>query len=225
VFALVHVAHRAALLSTVVCIAVAGCGSAGNHQKSSAGPVHGHDILSLTKIKHDFPDGYVVEESPQTTLAKEQADGVGNAITFDAPVTVDPPQCMPVLKPIHLPGDTKSVVVRASGPQGQISVSANQVLNPIAINKPPDGCDRVSYTMEDLQQRGTAERIVPPALDGGAAQAVKITVDRVNLADYFYVATLGDRLVIDLHARLDPKYDAVPVLSGLLTKAVNALRG
>lgn len=218
-----RVAHRAALLSVIVGVAVSGCGSAANKPQASKSP-SGHDIASISKITDDFPDGYSAEVSPATTLAKEQADGVGNAITFDAPVTVDPGQCLRVLKPIHLPGGAKSVEVRAKGPQGQISVTANEVHDPIAIARMPDGCERVSYTMEDLQQQGTAERITPPAIEGGTAVAVKLTNARVNLADYFYVATLGDRIVIDLHARLDPKYDAVPMLSDLLTKSVDSLR-
>jgi hypothetical protein len=213
-----------ALLCAAVAVTVAGCGHAENASQSK-GPVHGHDIASVGTIKDDFPPGYVAEVSPQTTLAKEQADGVGNAITFDAPVTVDPPQCLPVLKPIHVPANAKSVEVRASGPQGQITVTTNQVQDPIAMTKAPAGCDRVSYNQEDLQQNGTAERIAAPAIEGGYAQAVKLTTERVNLADYYYVATLADRIVVDLHARMDPKYDAPPMLSGLLTKVIDRLRG
>jgi hypothetical protein len=211
-----------ALLTVVIGVAVAGCGLAENQ---SANPVRGHDIASVTAIKDDFPPGYVVEVSPQTTLAKEQADSVGNAITFDAPVTVDPPQCLPVLKPIHLPANTKSVEVRASGPQGLITVTTNQVPDPIAVTKAPGGCERMSYTQDDLHRRGTVERITAPAVDGGYAQAVKLTTERVNLADYFYIATVGDRIVVDLHARMDPKYDAPPMLSGLMTKVTDRLQG
>ncbi len=215
---------RVALLSMILCIAASGCGHAANKPKSSPS-AGGYDISRLVEVKGDFPDGYAVQESPQVALAKEQADGVGNPITFDTPLTVDPPQCVPVLKPIHLPAETKSVELRASGPQGQISVSANNAPNPVAITAAPDGCERVSYTISDLQRHGTAERIAVPAIKGGSAVAVKLTVDRVNLADYYYLATLGDRVVVDLHARMDPKYDAAPVLSSLFEKAIDALRG
>jgi hypothetical protein len=184
----------------------------------------GYDISRIAEVEDDFPPGFTPRWFPLHVLNEEQATSVGEVV-YGEPSTVDPPQCASVLKPVHATAGTESVGFRADGPQGQMSVGADRFPVSVRVDIPSVCCDRTSYTVEKLRQSGTVERIGAPDIDGATTTALKIQIDGADKVDYYHIAFLGDRVSVDLRARVDPNFQAEPFLSDLFGKAVAAVRG
>jgi Domain of unknown function (DUF5642) len=185
------------------------------------------DLSRLADLRDDFPAGF--NAAPPSEPGKESAEYaylVGDTVSYGRPFTVNPPQCRALLKPVDgLPGADR-MGVGAEGPEKQvITVSLN---NPVTVpaGLPSAGCDRMSFHVQDdaVRTDGTAERLAAPNIHGAATSAIKITVDGAPYVEYFYVAILDSRAYTEVRARVNPNFQAQPLLPDLLSKAVAAIR-
>jgi hypothetical protein len=108
----------------------------------------------------------------------------------------------------------------------QISIGAE---NPVAVPAeiPSAGCDRFTYAVDEDEHplKGSVERLAAPAIDGATTIALRYDVEGFPNIEYAYAAILDGRVYVDVQARLAPDFQAEPVLSALLVKAVAAVRG
>jgi hypothetical protein len=186
-----------------------------------------YDLSRLSEIQGDFPPGFVPRPAEVRALKPVWRDGVGSAVSSGKPFTVEPPQCKDLLKPVSGEVNSQTIGIRAeSADKRGIAVGADLPVSVTGV-LPSSGCDAMTYTVPDDEQprSGTAQRLTAPAIDGATTLALKVTTNGFLDPEYFYTAIVDDRLYVDVHARLAPEFEAQPVLSGLLVKAVAAVRG
>jgi hypothetical protein len=225
--------RRATVLPLLMCagIALAGCSTSAkepeNAPPTSADTIAGYDLARLAEVEGDFPPGFTPSPFESAKLIPAYVDQVGDLVSYGRPFTVDPPLCRALLKPVggQVGADTNGS--RADGPNKQ-SIAINADL-PVTVSAeiPATGCDRMTFDVKDdaVRTRGTAERISAPAVDGAITEALKIQIDDSPDVEYYYTAILDDRLYVNVAARLNPSFDAQPLLPDLLVKAVAAVRG
>jgi hypothetical protein len=191
------------------------------------------DLSQLTEVRDSFPPDFVpAPPSAPRKVQAEYAHLVGEMVSYGKPFTVDPPHCRALLAPVEAQAGADAMGVSAEGPDKQSIVVS--VYNPVTISDalPSTGCDRMTFVVESAVPDGAAERLAAPNIDGAASYALKVdfTVTNPNstqplLVDYFYVAILDNRTYVEVQARMNPGFQAEPLLPDLLTKAVNAIRG
>jgi hypothetical protein len=140
---------------------------------------------------------------------------------------VDPSKCRPLLKPVDGQVGSDSMHIRGvEGDQTTISLGAvNPVTVPAAI--PSAGCERFAYTVDQAEHpmKGNVNQLEAPEIDGATTVALRYDVEGFPEVEYSYAAILDGRVYVDVQARLAPDFQAEPVLSALLVKAVAAVRG
>lgn len=184
-----------------------------------------YDISQLSKLQDQFPPGFDrVQNSSIATLGPDAekffAVGVGDI------VKVDPPLCRSVLQPVRAPQDAQYTMIGGIG-RGAILVGA--VSSPSPLGKPvvPKGCEQVSLTQRVGGRLvvSTVTRQPGPPIDG------IVTTESIAIAapgatkSYVFAAFLSDTVAVTSEGILPGNPAAEDLLSGMLVKAVNALRG
>ncbi len=226
---------------TVLCsaVALAGCstktaGSATSAVTSTAASTSvsaapGFDILRLNRLSADFPPGFVAgPPSVPQKIGQQVLPSVGAAATYGQPFTVDPSKCRPLLKPVD--GQLGSDSMHIRGVEGNERTISLGAVSPVTVPAeiPSAGCERFTYAVDQAEHpmKGTVEKLEAPVIDGATTIALRYDVEGFpNNLEYSYAAILDGRVYVDVQARLAPDFQAEPVLSALLVKAVAAVRG
>ena len=222
-------AGRVAALMMACCttVGLAGCSTTtpGAPQVSSEAPPVEVDLAGLADIVGDFPPGYSASAG---TVHQEEAayvDLVGTTVSWGKELSVDPPQCRPLLKPVDGVVGADYIGVRADSPgtreQG-IFVGANAPVT-VPTDIPATGCERMSFEVADGPPGGTALRLPVSEIPGATTFAYEVRFEPFLQSDYHYVAILADRTYVHVDARVPPNFEPQP-LDGLLVKAVAAVR-
>jgi hypothetical protein len=192
----------------------------------SAAP--GFDVARLNQLSADFPPGFV-PGPPSVTLkiGQQLLPSVGTVGTYGQPFMVDPSKCRPLLQPVDGQMGSDSMHIRGvEGDQTTISLGA---VNPVTVPAeiPSTGCERFAYTVEQAEHpmKGNVDLLKAPQIDGATTVALRYDVEGFPEVEYSYAAILDGRVYVDVQARLAPDFQAEPVLSALLVKAVAAVRG
>jgi hypothetical protein len=220
------------VLLVVGCVVLAGCSStttsppAHRPTNAPAADVKPFDLSRLSEFNRALPPDFVTDPAQVTKTKPEFVDSVGELVTFSGPVTVDPPQCRSMLKPVAGQADASSIGIRGDGLGNQaIAVNADDPV--VASEFPVSGCDRVTFKVDNhsVPTQGTFERIEAPAIDGATVIALKVTYEPTQNVDYAYAAIVDGHAFVLVQGRLGPDYPAQTLLSDLLVKAVATLRG
>jgi hypothetical protein len=212
-------------------IALAGCSTSGkeseNAPPTSADAPVGYELARLAEMKDDFPPDFTPSPFEVAKLDPAYVDQVGAVVSYGKPFTVDPQHCRALLKPVdgRIGADTNGS--RVDGPNKQsIAVNADAPVT-VPAEIPATSCDRMTFDVKNdaVRTRGTAERITAPIIDGAVTEALRIHIDGYPDVEYYYAAIVDDRLYVNVAARLNPSFDAQPLLPDLLVKAVAAVRG
>ena len=223
----------ATVLPLLVCVGIAlpGCSTSvkesENAPPTSADAAVGYELARLAEVKDDFPPDFTPSPFEVAKLDPAYVDQVGAVVSYGKPFTVDPQHCRALLKPVdgRIGADTNGS--RVDGPNKQsIAVNADA---PVAVPAeiPATNCDRMTFDVKNdaVRTRGTAERITAPIIDGAVTEALKIQIDGYPDVEYYYAAIVDNRLYVNVAARLNPSFDAQPLLPDLLVRAVAAVRG
>jgi hypothetical protein len=237
---MVQLRRGAALLTVLTAVVVAGCSAETSSKppiksatsiavRTSVSAAPGYDVSRLDQLRDDFPAGFVAVGLPSAPIevSRQLLPAVGTSASYGQPFTVVPSQCRPLLKPVDGQVGADSMHERGDAPERRsISVGA---VNPVAVVSeiPPTGCERFTYAVDDDEHpmKGTVERLTPPTMDGATTIALRYDVEGFPDVEYSYVAILDGRVYVDVQARLAPDFQAEPVLSQLLVKAVAAVAG
>lgn len=226
---MVRTRRIAALLGTAVVLS--GCSSSttglARTPTSSVEESAGYDLSRLAEVKDDFPPDFTPSPFEVAKLDPAYVDQVGAVVSYGKPFTVDPQQCRALLKPVdgRIGADTNGS--RVDGPNNQsIAVNADAPVT-VPAEIPATNCDRMTFDVKNdaVRTRGTAERITAPIIDGAVTEALQIQIDGYPDVEYYYAAIVDNRLYVSVAARLNPSFDAQPLLPDLLVKAVAAVRG
>ncbi|MDT5240638.1 MAG: hypothetical protein QOD97_2836 [Mycobacterium sp.] len=226
---MVRTRRIAALLGTAVVLS--GCSSSttgpAKTPTSSVEESAGYDLSLLAEVKDDFPPDFTPSPFEVAKLDPAYVDQVGAVVSYGKPFTVDPQQCRALLKPVdgRIGADTNGS--RVDGPNKQsIAVNADAPVT-VPAEIPATNCDRMTFDVKNdaVRTRGTAERITAPIIDGAVTEALQIQIDGYPDVEYYYAAIVDNRLYVNVAARLNPSFDAQPLLPDLLVKAVAAVRG
>lgn len=184
-----------------------------------------YDISQLSKLQDQFPPGFDrVQNSSIATLGPDAekffAVGVGDI------VKVDPPLCRSVLQPVRAPQDAQYTMIGGIG-RGAILVGAVSSPSPLGKAVVPKGCEQVSLTQRVGGRLvvSTVTRQPGPPIDG------IVTTESIAIAapgatkSYVFAAFLSDTVAVTSEGILPGNPAAEDLLSGMLVKAVNALRG
>lgn len=228
--------RRGAALLVVLCsvVALVGCSTSETEPRSSpaqtapASPPS-YDVSRIAELQDAFPPGFIAAPGDdQPIKVSPQLVGiVGTAVSYGSPFTVDPPRCRPLLKPVDARTGADTLHIRGDGPEKRsISVGAYAPVT-VPTEIPSAGCDRFTYDVdeEDYPLNGSVERLTAPVIDGAVTNAVRFDVTGYPNVEYAYTAILDGRVYVDVQARLAPEFQAEPVLTELLLKAVAAVRG
>jgi hypothetical protein len=223
--------RRGLVLIAVACVVLTGCTSTTATEPTASLPAsRDYDLFRIAKLDIALPPGFTPAPTPATVamVQRRWADSVGAAVSYGSPFTVDPAECRPLLKQVDVYEGADSIGIRNDGPHrgGGISLSAyDPVTVPATI--PSTGCDRMTYAVNDaaVPTSGTVERIAAPEIDGATTVALKVEVNGFPDDDYYYSAILEDRVFVNVQARVDPSFQAQPILPDMLVDAVAAIRG
>ncbi|MCC9181831.1 DUF5642 family protein [Mycolicibacterium mageritense] len=198
-----------------------------NAEVTSTAETPAQDISRLADIKDDLPSGYNSQWFPSSVLNEQQAANADDVASVGMLVTVDPPACVALMKPVNVAAGTESAALRAYGPQEeQISIGAMRSNRPLQADVPSAGCDRISFEGTDSRARGTVDRLPAPKIDGATTAAVRVEQDGApEVADYVYYAIDGDQTFVSVHARVDVSSGSQEMYADLLVKSVAAVRG
>jgi hypothetical protein len=186
---------------------------------------HYYDISQLSKLQDDFPPGFErVQSTSVATLGPDAekffAVGVGDI------VKVDPPLCRSVLQPVRAPQDAQYTMIGGVG-RGAILVGAVSSLSPLGKAVVPQGCEHVTVTQRVGGRLvvSTVTRRPGPAIDGVVTTESVAVNAQGTVKSYVFAAFLSDTVAVATEGVLPGNPDAEDLLSGMLVKAVNALRG
>jgi len=183
-----------------------------------------YDISELSKLQDQFPPGF--ERVQKTDVAplgpdaeKFFAVGVGDI------VKVDPPLCRSVLQPVRAPQDAQYTMVGGVG-HGAILVGAVSSPSPLGKAVVPKGCDQVALTQRIGGRLvvSTVSRQPGPPIDGVVTTESVAEAAHGAAKSYVFAAFLSDTVAVTSEGVLPGNPDAEDLLSGMLVKAVNALR-
>ncbi|HEV7422991.1 MAG TPA: hypothetical protein VGO30_24630 [Mycobacterium sp.] len=193
---------------------------------SSAAP-GGYDLSRLAELRVDIPIEFEPKVYPKERLDGAFASDVGAVVSSGEHFAVDPPQCRPLLKPVDATAGVESVTIRADKLKGKDGIWLG-AYSPVSVPSgiPSTGCDRMMYSVPELQnQTGTVARIPAPDIEGATTIALQIQVNQYQYVGYHYAAIIGDDAFIRVEGRFDPSFQAQPMLPDMLVKAVAAIRG
>jgi hypothetical protein len=183
-----------------------------------------YDISQLSKLQDQFPPGF--DRVQNTTIAtlgpdaeKFFAVGVGDI------VKVDPPLCRSVLQPVRAPQDAQYTMIGGLG-RGAILVGAVSSPSPLGKAVVPKGCEQVSLTQRvgDRLVVSTVTRQPGPPIEGVVTTESIAQATQGAPKSYVFAAFLSDTVAVTSEGILPGNPDAEDLLSGMLVKAVNALR-
>jgi hypothetical protein len=220
-----------AVVAVVMCAAavLAGCSSSPRTEATSTpSPPSAaeYDLARLGDVENHLPAGFTAYPFEAAPLDPAFVGQVGAVVSYGKPFSVNPSQCHALLKPVDGQLTARTNGIRADGPDKQsIAVNADAPVT-VATGVPATGCDQMTFDVDDDAVRtfGAGERIAAPAIDGATTEALKIQFDGATAVQYSYSAILDDRLYVNVAARLDPNFDAQPLLPDLLVQAVAAVR-
>lgn len=185
---------------------------------------HYYDISQLATLQDQFPPGFDrVQKTDVATLGPDAgrffAVGVGDI------VNVDPPLCRSVLQPVRAPQDAEYTMIGGLG-RGAILVGAVSSPSPLGKSIVPRGCEQVSLTQRVAGRMlvSTVTRQPGPAIDGLLTTESIATATRGATKSFVFAAFLSDTVAVTSEGILPGNPDAENLLSGMLVKAVNALR-
>lgn len=183
-----------------------------------------YDISQLSKLEDQFPPGF--DRVQNTTIAtlgpdaeKFFAVGVGDI------VKVDPPLCRSVLQPVRAPQDAQYTMIGGLG-RGAILVGAVSSPSPLGKAVVPKGCEQVSLTQR-IGGRvvvSTVTRQPGPPIEGVVTTESIAEANQGATKSYVFAAFLSDTVAVTSEGILPGNPAAEDLLSGMLVKAVNALR-
>jgi hypothetical protein len=183
-----------------------------------------YDISQLSKLEDQFPPGF--DRVQNTTIAtlgpdadKFFAVGVGDI------VKVDPPLCRSVLQPVRAPQDAQYTMIGGLG-RGAILVGAVSSPSPLGKAVVPKGCEQVSLTQRIGGRLvvSTVTRQPGPPIEGVVTTESIAEANQGATKSYVFAAFLSDTVAVTSEGILPGNPDAEDLLSGMLVKAVNALR-
>ena len=191
------------------------------------GVSNGGDLAHLSSLVDQFPPGFTAVPFQQRITSQGAVDSVGAVVPAGGRLTVDPPRCKVLLKPVEGRAGAQSIATSASGAGEQrIGLGADDhVTVPTPI--PATGCERMSYRVDgDTRDRPAVavERVAAPQIHDATTVALKSTAKGYSYCDYSYLAVLDEGVLVHVNARLRPDVQADPMLSALLGKAVAAVR-
>ena len=183
-----------------------------------------YDISQLSKLEDQFPPGF--DRVQNTTIATLGSDaekffavGVGDI------VKVDPPLCRSVLQPVRAPQDAQYTMIGGLG-RGAILVGAVSSPSPLGKAVVPKGCEQVSLTQR-IGGRvvvSTVTRQPGPPIEGVVTTESIAEANQGATKSYVFAAFLSDTVAVTSEGILPGNPAAEDLLSGMLVKAVNALR-
>nr|WP_255396375.1 DUF5642 family protein [Mycobacterium sp. E740] len=207
-------------------IVASGCSTSGSDSASSApstSPSPTLDLSRLAEVGDDFPPSFTpTPPAGPKTVTPRDAQLISDAVSYGKPLTVAPPECRPLFKPVAAQAGAEKMGVGAGGPQPPALVVS--AVSPVAVPDPlpTRGCDRMTFTVAGAVPDGTAERLAAPHIEGATTNGLKVLFD--GGVEYFYTAILDGRTYVEVWCRVGPDFQAEPVLPDLLTKAVAAIR-
>jgi uncharacterized protein DUF5642 len=182
------------------------------------------DISQLSRLRDQFPPGFdKVQNSTIATLGADAekffAVGVGDI------VKVDPPLCRSVLQPVRAPQDAQYTMIGALG-RGAILVGAVSSPTPLGKAVVPKGCEQVTLTQRvgGRVVVSTVTRRPGPPIDGVVTTESIAEAAQGATKSYVFAAFLTDTVAVTSEGILPGNAAAEDLLSGMLVKAVNALR-
>jgi len=182
------------------------------------------DITQLSKLQDQFPPGF--DRVQNSTIAPLGTDaekffavGVGDI------VKVDPPLCRSVLQPVRAPQDAQYTMIGGIG-RGAILVGAVSSPTPLGKAVVPRGCEQVSLTQRVGGRLvvSSVTRQPGPPIDGIVTTESIAVAAQGATKSYVFAAFLSDTVAVTSEGILPGNPDAEDLLSGMLVKAVNALR-
>lgn len=207
-------------------VASSSCSTSGRDSATtvpSTSPSATLNLSRLAELSDDFQPGFTPEPSSgPKAVTPQDAHLISDTVSYGKPLTVDPPECRPLFKPVEAQAGAEKAGIGAGGPQPPALVvsAVNPVAVPVAL--PIRGCDRMTFVVAGAVPDGTAERLTAPHIDGATTNGVKVFYD--GGVEYFYTAILDGRTYVEVWGRVGPDFQAEPVLPDLLTKAVAAIR-
>ena len=184
-----------------------------------------YDITRVDNVKDDFPPGFKAEPHPTKTLDQQDIDHSG-VVAFTK-ATFDPPQCRSLIIPSYAEPTvgTHAAGTKADGDQGHIDVVAIRKDQPVPADALPAGCNKVRMSGAP-QASGTAERIPAPTIAGVTTTGVELSpADDDDDPDYIYTAALDSHVSVVVIGSTAEDLKPQQVLSDLLVKATDAVRG
>ncbi len=185
---------------------------------------HYYDISQLSKLQDGFPPGFEhVQSTSVATLGPDAekffAVGVGDI------VKVDPPLCRSVLQPVRASPDAQYTMVGGVG-RGAILVGAVSSPSPLGKAVVPKGCEQVTLTQRIAGRLvvSTVSRQPGPPIEGVVTTESVAEATQGAPKSYVFAAFLSDTVAVTSEGVLPGNPDAENLLSGMLVKAVNALR-
>jgi hypothetical protein len=204
---------------------VAAHGPSSGAKGSPGQPAKDYDISRLSKLQTEFPPGFSrVEAMPVTTLgpaaAKFSSVGIGEV------VSIDPPQCRPLLQPVTPPSDAQFAMVAGVG-KGAIMVAAVKSRGPLPVTTAPAGCDHAAVVRKMGRKRqydSTVKHLPGPSIDGVTTTGTMDVAALGNTESYVFVALLSDTVAVAVQGLLPGDPQAEDTLQDLLVKAVDDIR-
>lgn len=192
---------------------------------AAAAPASKYDISRVENVKDQMPAGFKPDPRPEITLNQSDIDDP-KIIPFTK-AKFDPPQCRALVIPPYIDPavGTRAAGLSAESDQGEIFVVAMNLPKPIPATPLPPGCDHVGLSGSP-EATGTAESIPGPQIDGATTTGVKlIPSDDDEPSEYIFTAELGDQTAITVMGGTADELNPQQLLSDLLVKATNAVRG
>lgn len=216
----------ASLLITVgVGGAVVACTESTPHQAAPprSGPGSSIDISRIDAVRGDFPASFEVHAGRSKTFSAQDIGRTGINILTEA--RLDPPHCLPAIIPPYadLTVGTTAAGVTAAGDQGGIQVTALRLPQPVPATRPPAGCERVLVSGPPVT--GAAESIPVPQVSDATTHGVKLLAAGQTDPDYILTAALNDQTTVVVRGNVAAVLHPQQFLTGLLVKAVAAVRG
>jgi hypothetical protein len=185
---------------------------------------HYYDISQLSRLQGQFPPGFDRVQSTDVATLGPDADKFFAVGAGDI-VKIDPPLCRSVLQPVRAPEDAQYTMIGGVG-RGAILVGAVSSPTPLGKAVIPKGCEQVSLTQRVGGQLTvwTVTRQPGPPIDGVVTTESIAVAPQGATKSYVFAAFLSDNVAVTSEGILPGKADAEDLLSGMLIKAVNALR-
>jgi hypothetical protein len=185
---------------------------------------HYYDISQLSKLRDQFPPGFDrIQNTNVATLGPDAekffAVGVGDI------VKVDPPLCRSVLQPVRPPEDAQYTMIGGVG-KGAILVGAVSSSRSLGKAVVPKGCEQVTLTQRVAGRLmvSAVTRQPGPPIDGVVTTESIAVAAQGASKSYVFAAFLTDTVAVTSEGILPGNPEAEALLSGMLVKAVNALR-